>query len=857
MLRTINILVFLFVSFSAEAQQISNKQTLNGIMQDVDLVYNGRNIVDDLPKYKHFARWAYWWSSRVDNNGSFSNVELLNRQAVRKVEKDFPNNMRSLNNSWSYIGPNNSSYWNNQTFCKGNGYGRIDRIAFHPSDEDIIYVGGPSGGLWRTEDGGSTWVVLTDHLTNIGVAGIVVSHADPSDLYILSGTADNSPTGGLVTTNGYFLKTSHIYNSEDEGQTWKIIFTFPDSVNQVFRLKQHNSDPDLLIAATTNGLWRSDDGGDTWDLKTNGKFTDIEFHTTSSDTIYASGFGIYKYSYDKGLTWNFGTGINTCNYPDGTPVRCELAVSADDSDDVWLLCGPGRNNINNTNDKYCGLFHSTNHGKDFVLRNNTPDILGRISSGYSDQSNYDLAIDVNPSDQNRVVAGALRIWIHANEGIGNTWTNSASFWENTGSQQNTFPSGYVHPDVHDIEYNSIDNKVYACSDGGVYVSADNGTTWTNISAGIHTAQIYNMDIAPTNSNRIAIGLQDNGIKLRNSSSSQDFKHVYQADGYSVDFDPNNSSTLALSVNAFETIVTSPNYSTSNTIEGTGNSFFRPVRYSESSSDTVFVGESPMLIHKVSSNLSSPSNTILSASWEIHTCSDATNQLYIAGGDSTFRNSINGTLAVSLDRGINFTDQSTSAGFPQNMTKITDIATVPNFCNQVAFSMGGYQDGQKVFYSSTSGNSWANISYNLPNVPVHSLEYESDGTLYAGTEIGVFVKEGNSSNWLPFSNKMPRVPITDLQLSGTKIIASTFGRGVWEAFLYSGSCPIFSLLTTPISGQYFHEASNETTLSGLIDGGSGTDVNIHAGQKIELIPGFKTTLGSKFNAKITGCGTPPN
>ena len=102
-------------------------------------------------------------------------------------------------------------------------------------------------------------------------------------------------------------------------------------------------------------------------------------------------------------------------------------------------------------------------------------------------------------------------------------------------------------------------------------------------------------------------------------------------------------------------------------------------------------------------------------------------------------------------------------------------------------VGGFTDGAKVYESTDSGDSWNNISGNLPNVPVNSIVYQTgtDDGLYVGTDLGVFYTDNSYSNWQPFSTGLPAVQVMELEIHyGTgKLRAATYGRGLWETGLF--------------------------------------------------------------------------
>ena len=97
---------------------------------------------------------------------------------------------------------------------------------------------------------------------------------------------------------------------------------------------------------------------------------------------------------------------------------------------------------------------------------------------------------------------------------------------------------------------------------------------------------------------------------------------------------------------------------------------------------------------------------------------------------------------------------------------------------------GFLEGRKIFKTTTSTDKWTNISGNLPNVPVHWITFDpvNPEVIYVGTHVGAFVTTDGGvegSHWEPLGSGLPNVPVMQLKVSaGRKLIASTFGRGVW-------------------------------------------------------------------------------
>ena len=262
----------------------------------------------------------------------------------------------------------------------------------------------------------------------------------------------------FVTLFGYRFPSDGVFRSDDHGDNWYKVLDMDtlwgtgDHIASELRMSPHNADN--LFAATDDGIAASFDGGESWESVTTVNITDIEFHPTDAMRVYCSGVDRYRYSEDGGQTWNISSGVGPC----AAGQRWEMAVSPDAPNEVTLL-------VPNGTDTLCGIYRSTDKGETYALIDNSTNVI-------EGQSNYNLGIALDPDNDDRVFVGALTGWRTNNISAGTpTWTNVAPFWEPAGSQQGTLPTNYVHPDIHDVAYNSLDGKLYACSDGGVYVYA--------------------------------------------------------------------------------------------------------------------------------------------------------------------------------------------------------------------------------------------------------------------------------------------------------------------------------------------------------------------------------------------------
>ena len=113
---------------------------------------------------------------------------------------DYSNLSMYPNNTWSQVGPDDVPLQSNGG---KRGIGRVNTISFHPSDPNIIYIGAPAGGFWKSNNNRQTWSTSTDFLTNLGVSDIAIDPVNPDIIYIITGDRDAGDTYsyGLLKSN--------------------------------------------------------------------------------------------------------------------------------------------------------------------------------------------------------------------------------------------------------------------------------------------------------------------------------------------------------------------------------------------------------------------------------------------------------------------------------------------------------------------------------------------------------------------------------------------------------------------------------------------------------------------------------
>ncbi|MGD2033503.1 MAG: hypothetical protein PVF73_00495, partial [Bacteroidales bacterium] len=397
--------------------------------------------------YKQFRRWEYFMEPRVYPSGNIDNP------AYQKAfwEKISDNSTDKASPMWIGIGPANAPFTINTTNKTGNG--RINCVAFHPDDPDIIYAGAPSGGFWVSENGGNSWNTTTDQLSSIGVSDIVVDHADPDNVYIATGDGDHIDTYGIG-----------IVKSTNGGQTWQPTALATEATDFTYfrRILMNPANSNLMFASSNRGIYRTTNGWAGYSLVAEGNFRDMEFHPANASVIYATTYstfdtaGIYRSTNGGNSFFRIMNGIDLS----GGFNRIEIAVTPDEPNAVFALFSDSET------DGFYALYKSSDQGASwravYGRGSNDRNLLGWSSDG-SDaggQGWYDLSLSVSPSDADVILVGGVNLWKSTNGG--ESWTLSGLWYRNPGYN-------YVHADQHMLTYSPLNGKLYCGNDGGVYV----------------------------------------------------------------------------------------------------------------------------------------------------------------------------------------------------------------------------------------------------------------------------------------------------------------------------------------------------------------------------------------------------
>jgi photosystem II stability/assembly factor-like uncharacterized protein len=421
--------------------------------------------------YKQVERWLHLMDGRTDDQGYAVGSDAM-MQAHRSIVQGRASG-RSANGDWQVCGPTLNNITTRENI---RGVGRMNAIAFHPNDDQVVFAGAPAGGLWRSYDAGASWTTNTDNFPTLGVSSIAFAASNPEVVYIGTGDRDASDSPGMG-----------VMKSVDGGVTW-------DFVNEgianliVGDLLVHPTDENRVFAATNSGVHRSVDGGMSWEQVSSNtqNYKDLCFHPTNPDIVYSTGQGRFWRSEDGGDNWDYiNDGINPST-------RMCIAVCPAAPDNVYVL--------STGTYEFRAFFKSTDSGLNFEEMSDTPNIMAWSASGDQEggQAWYDLCLEADPVIVDRVYVGGIRM--KRSDDGGATWLD--------------IQDSYTHVDQHALVANPHTDEIWLANDGGIY-RYDNNQQWTDMSNGIVTGEIYKIGQSPHAGTDAMNGYQDNGTYLFN------------------------------------------------------------------------------------------------------------------------------------------------------------------------------------------------------------------------------------------------------------------------------------------------------------------------------------------------------
>ena len=673
--------------------------------------------------------------------------------------------------------------------------GRINDLELHPNNPRIIYAGAAGGGVWKSNDGGSTFnPIFEDYCQSIGA--ITLDPSDP-DNTVYVGTGETWTRNSVTIGDG-------LYRSKDGGITWKKLGL--EKSERIANIIVNPENPNEIYVGVLGALWsdsdqrgvfKSSDGGSTWNkILYDGPATgcaDLAMDPSNPNILYASMWefrrtgwsfnsgghksALYK-STDGGASWNK---IHN-GFPEGKLGRLAIAVAPSDSNILYTV-------IEAENPDKKGLYRSNDAGQTWT------------------QSNNDFGITVRPFYFSRIVIDPKNPDVIVKAGL------SGSISRDGGK---TFKDlGFMHSDIHDIAFHVKDSDyMFAGTDGGVYRSWNGGTTF-EIVENLPLAQFYHVSVDNAEPYNIYGGLQDNGSWFGPNAAAGGVKaanwtSVGQGDGFRVLKHPTKNivySEMQGAENVWRYDIEKGRIKTIQPLPKKGQPKLRfnwnaPIAVSNSQPDRIYIGS--QFVHKSEDQ---------GESWETIspdlTTNDPKKQLQEDSGGLSMDNSgaenhttiftiaesplnaniiwvgtDDGNVQITKDGGktwINTVDNIPN--LPPN-TWVYHIEASVHDAGTAYAVFDGHTSGDMtpyVYKTSDFGTSWTSIATDDIKTFARNIQEDTKNPnlLFLGTEMGLYITNNGGESWSQFTNNLPPVAIhyIALQDQTNDLVLGTHGRGI--------------------------------------------------------------------------------
>jgi photosystem II stability/assembly factor-like uncharacterized protein len=655
----------------------------------------------------------------------------------------------------------------------GNIGARINTIAVHPSDPNIIYIGYSHGGVWKSEDGGQNWKSVFDDQSFLSIGDITFDPGHPSVVYV--GTGDPNISGYPFIGDG-------LWRSVDGGETWEHLGLEAQRI--VSKIIVHPMLASRIFVATMGlpfernndrGLYKSTNLGSSWQQKlfinNESGVIDLVMSPIDPNILYAAVWDrirnnqesivsgenarIWK-SVDGGDTWTKLSG----GLPEDVNSRIGLAIDPSNANHLFA-------SYVNTSLSFSGLFESFDGGETW---NENP--CEGLDLGF--QSNfawYFGKIRINPFNSKDIWLLGVQSW-RSQDG-GETWQLGAGF--NQG----------IHADHHDLAFLGPQSYLLA-TDGGLYRSTDNATFWEKIE-NIPTTQLYRVAYNPHQSDFYYGGAQDNGTSSGNAANLENWLRVFGADGFQAAFHPTDPNIFYYEFQNGAIFGTTDganfNPATSGIDENDRRHWDAPYLISQHDPNVMYTGT--YRIYQGFGHL--PAWTPVS--------DDLTDSIIFGARFHTIT-TINesplnpdllfaGTTDANVWRGNPFSQSwvNITAGLPERYVSSVKASSADP--NRVFVSQTGYKSNDfsaHIHRSDDLGTSWIPISGDLPNLAVNDLIIlpgHQDSVIFAATDGGVYGTTNGGLHWERLGTGIPIVPVYSLGINDAQrtLIAGTYARSV--------------------------------------------------------------------------------
>ncbi|NQZ43427.1 MAG: glycosyl hydrolase [Flavobacteriaceae bacterium] len=678
--------------------------------------------------------------------------------------------------------------------------GRAGTVAGVLNDPNRYYMGTAGGGVWKTTDAGNSWTCISDGYFGGSIGAVAVSESDPNVIYV--GEGEQTLRGNVSSGHG-------VWKSQDAGETWQFIGL--EGSEHISRIRIHPTDPDLVYVAaignlwkpnSTRGVYRSKDGGKTWEkiLYESDKAGagDLTFDPNNARILYAATWEMKRNGYrmdsggadsklfkstDGGDSW-----IDISSYqglPNGPWGIVGITVSPVDSNRVWAIIEA----------KDGGVFRSDDAGKTWKKINENRALRQRAwyySRIYADTQNKDKVYVMNVS------------YGVSTDG-GNTFTLKNA----------------PHGDHHDLWIDpNNNNRMVIADDGGAQVSNDGGENWTTYH-NQPTAQFYRVTTDNSFPYRIYGAQQDNStmrINHRSAGSSiteRDWEP--SAGGESAHLAPDPKNNDIVYGGTYKGYMMRKDHRTEQTRSinvwpdnpaGSGAEVMKyrfnwnfPVKFSIHDPNRLYAGSnylhvttnegqswetiSPDLTRGLPETIKSSGGPITqdNTGAEFYSNLFAINESPLEEG-VIWVGSDDGLIHISKDHGASWDDITPPAAMSPKLNMINCIEPSPfkkgtAYVAATAYKFGDYTP--YLYKTEDYGKTWTTITKGIAKSH-YTRAIRSDkvreGLLYAGTEWGMYISFDDGKRWTPFQLNLPITSIRDLHVRDNDLIAATHGRSFW-------------------------------------------------------------------------------
>lgn len=649
--------------------------------------------------------------------------------------------------------------------------GRITDIELDPASSSVIYLGAATGGVLKSTNSGVSWQNMFTGMPVISVGDIAV---DPSNHNIVwCGTGEANSSSFSFLGNG-------IYRSDDGGNSWqhkgltnsayigRIVVDHSNS-NRVFVAACGN----LFSANDGRGIYRTNDGGNNWQrvlfITDSTSAVDLVQHPSNPNILYACMWERVRgltyrrsFGYTSGIYKTTDAGNTWTKLTNGLPNGQVGRIGIDISKNYPDILYA----VFDLPGEQVGVYKTTNAGATWN-QTNDGDLQGMMSNfGW-----YFGQIRIDPTDPQKVFVMGVPLYYTGDGGA--TWQES---WDSD-----------LHVDHHAMCF-SPSGQIFEGNDGGLYKSNTGGQTWIKIN-NLALTQFYAIDIDYQEPEVLIGGTQDNNTIMTHTGATDDWFPILGGDGMYCLIDYTNPEILYAE------------YQYGNLYRSEDRGMSMGYIAYPMSADRVY-WSAPLVMHpEFSQTLFFGTYRV----WKTNNKGDTWSPLSgdLTGGQNNafstlstmdvsplnpsiiVTGSCDSKVNISKNGGMTWSD--ISEGLPQRW--ITKVKTDPNDVNTIYVTLSGFrweEPFSHVYKSNDLGNTWQDIGNGLPEIPVNDLVIDpvTPGRLIIGTDAGVYATPNDGAEWYWIWNDLPAVPVCALKihLPSRTIVAGTYGLSMFKASL---------------------------------------------------------------------------